>query len=45
MTNSEKGELRRLVREGKSFEEIRERVSCADITIKRYIKALRGPKL
>jgi len=41
MTNKEKAELRRLVREGLSFEEIREIVDCCDATIRRYIKVFR----
>ena len=41
MTNDEKAVLRRLVREGLSFIEIRKQVSCSDATIKNYIKALR----
>jgi len=41
MTNHEKAVLRRLVRVGLSFDEIKKQVSCSDATIKRYIKALR----
>jgi len=38
MTNYEKNELRRLAKQGYSFEEIRSIVSCSDVTIKRYLK-------
>lgn len=42
MTNFEKDELRRLVKDGKSFEKIRRVVTCTNQTIRNYIRALRG---
>lgn len=45
MTNLEKSELRRLVREGYSFNNIRRIVDCADSTIKLYIKVLKNNPL
>lgn len=38
MTNDEKRELRKLCKEGRSFEYIRSIVDCADSTIRRYMK-------
>ena len=38
MTNSEKANLRRLVKEGWNFKEIRKMVDCSDSTIRNYIK-------
>ena len=43
MTNLEKTELRRLVKDGWTFEEIRPVVDCSDATIRRYIKVF-APK-
>jgi len=37
-------ELRQLVKEGLSFEDIRELVDCADSTIKNYIRVFRIKK-
>lgn len=44
MTNYEKRELRQLAKEGYSFSEIRSFVSCADATIKNYIKVFNPKK-
>jgi len=41
MTNKEKDYLRRLAKEGRSFQEIREVVDCSDKTIREYIKIFR----
>lgn len=41
MTNLEKAELRRLCKQGKSFETIRRQVDCSDATIRRYIKVFK----
>ena len=41
MKNWEKAQLRRLVREGLSFTDIKKQVNCSDATIRKYIKALR----
>jgi len=38
MTNKEKSELRKLVKENISFEAIRKLVNCSDATIRAYIK-------
>ena len=38
MTNREKDLLRRLTREGWSFERIKGYVKCSDSTIRKYIK-------
>lgn len=38
MTNKEKSLLRQLCKEGYSFEEIKRIVSCAESTIKTYLK-------
>ena len=43
MTNTEKNELRRLVKRGYTFKEIRELVDCSDSTIRQYIKVF-APK-
>lgn len=44
MTNQEKAELAQLIKEGKSFKEIRRLVSCSGQTIRNYITALRSNK-
>ena len=38
MTNQEKRELRQMCKEGWSFEDIKDCVSCCDATIKSYMK-------
>ncbi len=43
MTDEQKSELRLLTRQGFSFKDIREIVSCSDSTIKEYIKVF-APK-
>lgn len=40
MTNEEKRTLKNLVKEGRSFTQIRKLVYCSDATIKKYIKIL-----
>ena len=41
MTNEEKRELRQMVKDGWSFEDIKGCVSCCEATIKNYIKSFR----
>ena len=41
MTNDEKKLLRWYIKEGWTFDEIREEVACSDATIRRYIKIFR----
>lgn len=43
MTNTEKNELRQLVKRGYTFKEIRDLVDCSDSTIRQYIKVF-APK-
>lgn len=38
MTNEDKSELKQLAKQGLSFKEIKDIVSCSDTTIKRYIR-------
>jgi len=40
MTNAEKRELKKYIRQGMTFDEIRPLVDCSDATIKKYIKVL-----
>jgi hypothetical protein len=45
MTNADKSELRWMIKNGYSFEQIRDAVICSESTIRRYIRALKSKKL
>ena len=44
MTTTKKNELRRLVKAGYTFQEIRDLVECSDSTIRQYLKVFAPTK-